>query len=225
LNGDGKPDLIAGNNGLNSKIRADKDHPAKLYVSDFDNNGQVECIPVYYKTDGKAYPFNLHDDIIRQLTILKKKFLRYDVYAGKSIAEIFTPEELEKASVLTVEQTQTCVFYNNGKGEFKMTPLPVRAQFAPVFSILAKDFNNDGVNDLYLGGNFYGLKPEVGRYDANYGTVFLGNSKHQFDYFSPAKSGLFIKGEVRDIATIKSKNGQIIVVARNNDALQLFQKN
>jgi len=225
LNGDGHLDLIAGNNGLNSKIKADADHPAKLYVSDFDGNGQVECIPVYYKTDGKAYPFNLHDDMIRQLPYLKKKFLRYDAYAGKGIDQIFTPDELEKATVLTVNQTQTCVFYNNGKGGFTMQPLPVRAQFSPVFSILVADVNNDGIKDLYLGGNFYGLKPEVGRYDANYGTVLLGNKHHGFDYLPPSKSGLFIKGEVRDIATINTKTGKQVIVARNNDALQLFKRN
>ncbi|HWZ02045.1 MAG TPA: VCBS repeat-containing protein, partial [Mucilaginibacter sp.] len=225
MNGDGKPDLIAGNNGLNSKIKADADHPAKLYVADFDGNGQVECIPVYYKTDGKAYPFNLHDDMIKQLPYLKKKFLRYDAYAGKSIDEIFTPDDLAKASILTVKQTQTCIFYNNGKGEFSMHPLPVRAQFAPVFSILVSDLNNDGINDLFLGGNFYGLKPEVGRYDASFGVTLLGNSQHGFDYMAPANSGLFIKGEIRDIAPITTKNGKEIIVARNNDALQLFKKN
>ncbi|MDR3695951.1 VCBS repeat-containing protein [Mucilaginibacter sp.] len=225
LNGDGKLDLVAGNNGLNSKIKADAGHPAKMYVSDFDKNGQVECIPVYYKTDGKAYPFNLHDDILRQLPYLKKKFLTYESYAGKSIDEIFTPEELEKATVLTVSQTQTCAFYNNGKGQFTMQPLPVRAQFSPVFSILAADINNDGITDLFLGGNFYGLKPEVGRYDASYGTTFLGNAKHGFDYLPPAGSGLFVKGEVRDISQVKTKNGTVIIVARNNDALQLFKKN
>ena len=224
LNGDGKLDLIAGNNGLNSKIKADVDHPAKLYVSDFDNNGQVECIPVYYKTDGKAYPFNLHDDIIKQMPYLKKKFLRYDAYAGKSIEEIFTPEELDKASVLTVNQTQTCVFYNNGKGGFNIQPLPIRAQFSPVYSILVTDINNDGIKDLFLGGNFYGLKPEVGRYDSSYGVTLLGNSKHWFDYLPPANSGLFIKGEVRDISQIGTKNGKQIIVARNNDALQLVKR-
>lgn len=222
LNGDGKPDLVAGNSGSNSKIKANAQQPAKLFVSDFDNNGQVECIPVYYKTDGKAYPFNLHDDIIRQLPYLKKKFLRYDAYAGKSIDEIFTAGELEKASVLTVEQDQTCVFYNNGKGSFLMQPLPARAQFSPVYSILVTDINNDGIKDLFLGGNFYGVKPEVGRFDASYGVTFTGNAKHSFNYLSAMKSGLFITGEVRDIAPIKTNNGDKIIVARNNDALQLF---
>lgn len=225
LNGDGKLDLIAGNNGLNSKIKADADHPAKLYVSDFDDNGQVECIPVYYKTDGKAYPFNLHDDMIKQMPILKKKFLRYDVYAGKSIEEIFTNGELDKAQVLTVNQTQTCIFYNDGKGAFNMRPLPIRAQFSPVFSIMVTDVNNDGIKDLFLGGNFYGLKPEVGRYDASYGVTLVGNKHNWFDYLPAANSGLFIKGEVRDVQTINTKNGKEIIVARNNDALQLFMKN
>jgi len=196
-----------------------------MYISDFDNNGQVECVPVYYKTDGKAHPINLHDDIIRQLPAMKKKFLRYDAYAGKSIDEIFTEDQLKKASALTVNQTQTCVFYNKGKGSFDMKPLPVRAQFAPVFSILVSDINHDGVKDLFLGGNFYGLKPEIGRYDANYGVVYLGNKKHGFDYMPPAQSGLFVTGEVRDASEINTKTGKAIIVARNNDALQLFKGN
>ena len=224
LNGDGKPELIAGNAGLNSKIKADMEHPAKMYVSDFDENGQVECIPVYYKSDGKAYPFNLHDDVLRQLPYLKKKFLRYDQYAGKSIDEIFTSEELEKAKVLTVNESRTCVFYNNGKGGFTMQALPVRAQFSPVYSILATDINNDGIKDLFLGGNFYGLKPEVGRYDANYGVTLLGSKAHQFGYMPPKESGLFITGEVRDVALVKTPGGADIVMARNNNSLQIFKR-
>jgi hypothetical protein len=224
LNGDGKPDLVAGNRGLNSKIRADEQHPAKLYVSDFDHNGQAECIPVFYKTDGKAYPFNLYDDIIKQLPYLKKKFPRYDSYAGKGIEDIFTADELKEASVLTADQTETCVFYNNGKGSFTMKPLPVRAQFSPVYTIVVTDINNDGKKDLFMAGNFYSLKPEAGRYDASYGVTLLGNSKNGFDYLPPSASGLFVTGEVRDAATIDTKNGKQIIVARNNDALQLYKK-
>ena len=223
LNGDGKPDLVGGNFGLNSKIKADVSHPAKLYVGDFDNNGQTECIPVYYKTDGKAYPFNLHDDMVRQIPILKKKFLRYDAYAGKPIEDVFTSDELNKATVLEVKQTQSCVFYNNGKGDFTMKPLPMRAQLSPVFSVLATDINGDGRKDLFLGGNYYGVKPEVGRFDANYGVTFFGNRMGGFDYVPPANSGLLIKGEVRDSKELMVGTEKIIVVARNNDALQIFK--
>ena len=225
INNDGKPDLIAGNFGLNSNIKADKQHPAKLYVDDFDNNGQTECIPVYYKTDGKAYPYYLKGELESQLPFIKKKFLKFDDYAGKSIDQIFSKEQLQHASVLTVTQTQTCVFINDGKGHFSMQPLPPMAQLSPVFGILAKDLDGDGIKDLFLAGNFFGLKPQTGRFDASYGTTLLGNAQHQFNYISPSQSGLFIKGEARDILNIKTNNGSDdIIVAINNANLYLFKR-
>jgi len=224
LDGDGDMDLIAGNTGLNSKIKADKENPAFLYTNDFDKNGQSESIQVYYKSDGKAYPFNLRGDIVAQMPLLKKKFLTYNSFAGKSIEEIFSKKDLDKSVKLSVEQTQSCIFRNDGKGQFTMEPLPTMAQLAPVFSILCTNLNKDGVPDLFLGGNFYGIKPEVGRYDASYGVTFVGTPQHTFKYISPAESGLFVKGEVRDIREVNTIKGKYIMVARNNDSLQIFLK-
>ncbi len=224
IDGDGDLDIIVGNYGLNSKIKADEKHPAKLYVDDFDKNGRMESIFAYYKTDGKLYPVNLKGDIESQLPYLKKKFPTFNSYAGKTIEQIFTNDELKHATQLSVQQTQSCIFYNDGKGNFKMQPLPLRAQFTSVFGILIIDLNNDGINDLFLGGNFYGLKPEIGRLDASYGVTLLGNKKHTFSYLPPSKSGLFIKGEVRDIELINTTKGNYILAARNNDSLQIFKK-
>ena len=224
MNGDGKPDLIAGNNGLNSKIRADRDHPARLFIDDFNHNGQIECVPAYYKSDGRSYPYNLRADLVKQIPALKKKFLHYSDYAGKTVEEVFTPQQLSHAKSLEVRQTQTCIFYNEGRDEFKMTPLPAEAQFSPVFGILVSDMNGDGYKDVFLGGNFYGLKPETGRYDASYGVTFLSDSLHQLRYLKPAESGLFIKGEIRDVKKIHTSSGDDILIARNNEALQIFSK-
>jgi hypothetical protein len=223
IDSDGDIDLLAGNTGLNAKNKASDTQPATLYAGDFDNNGQIECIQVYYKTDGKPYPFNLRGDLVSQLPLLKKKFLRYDSYAGKSIEDVLDKNKIEKAIKLTVNETRSCMFINNGKGIFTKEPLPVMAQLAPVFSILVSDLNKDGINDIFLGGNFYGLKPEVGRHDASYGVSFLGSPAHTWRYISPAQSGLLVKGEVRDIKEIKSKKGKAIIVARNHESLQLFQ--
>ena len=224
LNNDGYPDLVAGNNGLNSKIRADSSHPATLFVGDFDNNGHTDCIAAYYKTDGKSYPFNLRDDLLGQLPYLKKRFLKYSDYAGKTIDQVFTSDELERAQKLIVNQTQSCVFINDGKGNFKMTALPTMAQISPVFGVLVTDINGDGIKDIFLGGNFYGLKPEVGRFDASYGVTFLGSKQGSFMYMKQAESGLFIRGEVRDVKEIAIPGGSYIIMARNNDSLQIFQK-
>ncbi|HVX52490.1 MAG TPA: FG-GAP-like repeat-containing protein, partial [Chitinophagaceae bacterium] len=223
VDGDGDIDLVAGNYGLNSKLRSDSSHPAHLYESDFDKNGQDECIPTYYKSDGKSYPYFLRSDMVFQIPALKKKFMRYDAYAGKSIDEIFTDGELKDALVLTATQPQTCIFYNDGKGNFSVRPLPAYAQFAPMFGVLADDFNGDGIKDILLGGNFYGLKPELGRLDASYGVTLFGTHNKEYNVFPPGESGFFIKGEVRDIKEINTKNGKLVIVARNNDALQLFK--
>ena len=224
LNNDGYPDLVAGNNGLNSKIRADSLHPARLFIDDFDHNGHTDCIAAYYKTDGKSYPFNLRDDIIGQLPYLKKRFLKYNDYAGKTIDEVFTKDELDHAQKLTVHETRSCIFYNNRNGGFNKTVLPMMAQISPVFGILVTDLNGDGIEDIFLGGNFYGLKPEVGRFDASYGVTLMGNQDHGFNYVKPAVSGLFIRGEVRDVKIIPTPKANYILMARNNDSLQIFKK-
>lgn len=225
IDGDGKIDLVAGNFGLNSNIKADREHPAKLYIDDFDKNGQTECIPVYYKSDGKAYPYYLKDEMESQMPQLKKKFLRYDAFAGKSIEEILTKNEITHATVLTVEQTQTAVFINDGHGNFSMQSLPLMAQLSPVFGIAVTDLNGDGKKDLFMAGNFFGLKPQTGRLDASYGTALISDGNHHFTYIKPNESGLFIKGEARDIATIKSAKGDsCIIVSMNNDKLYLFRK-
>lgn len=224
IDGNGTPDLVAGNFGLNSNIKADAAHPARLFVGDFDKNGQTECIPVYYKPDGKAYPYYLKDELESQLPVLKKKFLKYETYAGKPIEEILSKEQIEQATVLSVTQTQTCVFLNDGKGHFTMQSLPVMAQLSPVFGIAITDLNADGKMDLFMAGNFYGLKPQTGRFDAGYGTALLNMGNREFRYMKPKESGLFMRGEARDIQLVKDNKGMPgILVGMNNDRVYYFK--
>ena len=223
LDGNGTPDIIAGNFGLNSNIKADSAHPAQLFTADFDQNGQTECIPVFYKPDGKAYPYYLKDEMESQLPALKKKFLQYKDYAGKPIDAIFSSEQLSKATVLSVKETRSCVFYNLGNGKFQKVPLPIAAQVSPVAGIAVEDCNADGIPDLQLGGNFYGWKPQTGRLDASYGTTLLqkGNG---WETILPRYSGFFVKGEVRDIASIRLAGGGTgLVISRNNAPFVLFR--
>ena len=225
LNTDGMPDIIAANWGLNSKLKADSLHPAKLYVNDFDKNGQAECIVTYYKSDGLDYPYFLRGDISTQLPFIKKKFLRYDTYAGKKMDEIFTKEQINSSWKLQVNQAETGIFYNQGNLQFVFKPLPVQAQLSNMFSILVHDLNADGINDIFLAGNFSGLKPELGRMDASYGNSFFGTKGGSLIYSPPSITGLFIKGEVRDAKSITLANKQVaIILARNNEPLQIFKR-
>jgi len=225
VNQDGFPDLVAGNFGLNSRIRADTLHPAQLITADFNKNGQTECIPVYYKTDGKAYPYWLKGEMEKEIPQLKKKFLQFKSYAGKQFSEMYSAEELKQATILTVNETRSVVFLNDGKGNFTKQALPLQAQLSPVYATVVYDMNGDGLPDIFMAGNFYGLKPQTGRFDASYGTLLLGDRQHRFQYISPKESGLFIRGEVRDAHMLNpAGKNPLLVVARNNDNLMIFQK-
>jgi enediyne biosynthesis protein E4 len=225
VNQDGFPDLVAGNFGLNSRIKADTLHPAQLFTSDFNKNGQTECIPVYYKTDGKAYPYYMKGELEKEIPQLKKKFLHFKSYAGKEFKDIYSAEELKQATVLTVNETRSAVFLNDGKGQFTKQVLPLEAQLSPVYAAVVYDLDGDGLNDIFLAGNFYGLKPQTGRFDASYGTLFLQGGQHHFHYMSPKQSGLFIRGEVRDAVMLNAgRKNPLMLVARNNENLILFRK-
>jgi hypothetical protein len=105
-----------------------------------------------------------------------------------------------------------------------MQPLPLEAQVSPVFGILADDLDEDGKIDIWLGGNFYALKPQVGRLNASKGVFLKGSGGKSFTYIPPGESGLKVEGEVRDAAVIQVKGSKHLVVARNNAKVLVFKK-
>ncbi|MFN8354672.1 MAG: VCBS repeat-containing protein [Spirosomataceae bacterium] len=222
LDADGDEDLVAGNLGLNTKFMASPEKPMQLYVKDFDQNQVQESVLTLYKADGKAYPFHSKQDVVAQMPSLKKQFLHYGDFAAKGIDEIFTAEQLKGAAISTVQELRTCIFLNKG-GVFSMQPLPLAAQISPTEAILVQDFDHDGLNDLLLGGNFYGLKPEVGRWDASYGTFLKGSGKGTYTPISNRQCGLKLLGQIRDAVSIATPKGMLTVFARNNEGLLAYK--
>src|SRR6185503_602790 len=98
-------------------------------------------------------------------------------------------------------------------------PLPVEAQLSPVFGIEVFDANADGHADILLGGNQHRVKPEMGRYDASYGTLLFGNGTGDFKFVPGRSAGLSIDGEVRDIITVKVGRRNILMCSRNNSSV------
>lgn len=213
VNQDGAPDLLAGNWGQNSKLWERKTGPLKLYIRDFDNNGKTEQI-LAYTVNGEEFPFLPKDELERPLPVLKKAYVTYGEVAGKTVQyilyDLFKNYTERKAEVLS-----NSVFVNDGKGGFTRKDLIKELQYAPVMS-----FADAGSNNWLAGGNFYGVTPYEGRYDALYPTFF--NWSKQEAAVQALLPG--IKGEVRDIKSIKTKNGTILVVARNNQPLLFLRK-
>jgi hypothetical protein len=222
FDGDGDVDLVAGNHGLNSRFRVAAGKPVTMYVNDFDLNGRVEQIICTYDGD-TAYPLALKHDLVRQLPSLDQKLSTYEIYKGKTVADLFPPEVVENSVYLEAHLMETSIFLNNGTGHYTRGVLPAEVQFSPVMSIETGDYNGDGHLDMVMGGNLYHVKPEVGRYDASYGTVLTGDGNGGFRNIPKTSSGFWLEGEVRDLVEITTGSERLLVVARNNNSVQLFR--
>src|SRR5204862_7419308 len=106
---------------------------------------------------------------------------------------------MNNAVVLSINEARSGYFENNGKGKFIFHAFPLMAQEAPVNAIAISDVNGDGFADIILGGNEYQANVMTGRYDASYGLLLMGHDKGQFQIVAPAKSGLIIDGDVKDL--------------------------
>ncbi len=222
IDGDGDKDFVLGNLGQNSKFRPTESSPISVYVNDFDQNGSIEPIFTFRK-NGIDYPFALRQDLVKQMSSLKKKFIYFKDYAGKSLKDFIDPKILEKSTVLQFYEPRTSVLLNNGVKGFELKPLPVQAQYAPVFGIDMLDVNKDGKQDIVMGGNLYAIKPEVGKYDAMPGLVLVGDGTGNFKALSSIESGVRLEGEVRHIASLKTKTGNAIIFVRNNDESKFYK--
>jgi len=222
VNSDGYPDIIAGNHGLNSRFKCSQNKPVSMYVSDFDNNGSIEQIVTCYNKDS-AYPMVLRHDLVSVLPSLKKKYLKYESYKEQTVEDIFSQEQLKKATRLDAYTMQSSVFINNGKGGFTRKALPAEAQFSPMYGISVEDFDGDGNKDIVMGGNFYQSKPEAGIYDASYGLFLKGDGKGNFKVVKNQQSGFDLRSAIRDIKEVKAGKNKLIIVASNNSLPTFFK--
>lgn len=216
LNLDGKPDFIIGNQGLNSFFKAGD----RMYVNDFDNNGSIEQI-FCTRVNGNYYPILDRDELISQLPTLKKSLLYYKDYAKRTIEELFPSEIIKNSKIYYVNQLAS-VMLISGPKEFEIIELPLEAQFSTIYSLLIKDFDQDGINDLIAGGNQYLVKPQFGRQDASHAWFFKGVLKDGKFRFSRGKD-LNVKGQIRDIEVIEVNGNKFILFAKYDDQLEIYK--
>jgi enediyne biosynthesis protein E4 len=219
VNGDGFTDILAGNWGHNCKLWSGKNGPVKLYVKDFDGNGSIEQV-MCYTVDGKEYTFLAKDELERPLPVLKKAYLTYSEVSGKTVQYMFY-DLFKDYTTLEAETLSSSCFINDGKGNFKQVVLPDALQLAPIMSFTG--YSTGASNNYLAGGNFYGVIPYEGRYDALFPTSFSFDKKSTL--FNNVSLLPAVAGEVRDIKWLNSSNGsKMLVIARNNKKLTFLQQ-
>jgi len=223
IDGDGDLDIIGGNLGLNSILKASVKEPVEMFLNDFDNNGSPDQVISSYQ-NGISYPVATFDELVSQMPDLNRRYPNYSDFAGKTIINLFGKEKIEKSIVKKAVLFESCLFENNGNGTFSTKKLPVNSQFSPINNILSGDFNSDGNLDLLLAGNNYQVRPSLGRQDASFGWCILGNKSHGFKTLTPVQSGFEVNGDSRKIVGIKIAGKQHFVVGVNNRELQTFRE-
>ena len=221
FDGDGDMDILAGNLGANSKLQPTREEPVRMYVNDFDENGQVEQVLTYY-LEGKEIPFANYKELTTQMVSLKKKYLFAKDFARATLPEIFGEEALAGATVREVNTLKSMYFENTGEGlTFKPHPLPDELQFSAMKAASLYDFDSDGKVDVLIGGNFYENNIEMGRYDANFGNVLSIGDDGAFRV-QPLGS-LRVKGQVRRIKPVRIGGRLCFIIARNDDSVMVVR--
>jgi hypothetical protein len=216
MDNDGDLDLIAGNWGLNSQFNISAERPMTLHYADFDQNGYIDPIICYF-IENQSYPMASRDELTDQIVGFRQKFPTYDAYSDATISDILDSTQLQNAKILTANYFQTTYFENNN-GRFTAHTLPLEANMSPVQAIATGDYNRDGHQDILLGGNIDQTRIKIGKMDANYGILLIGDGRGGFRYVSQIESGLSIKGCIRAIAPITTASkAQMLLIGRNNE--------
>jgi hypothetical protein len=227
---DGDMDYIVGNLGRNSFYKASDQYPVSIIAKDFDNNGTYDAFPSLFlpvsqdDTEKKEFPAQSRDEVLEQLTSIRKKYNNYKSFAGAPMDSVFTKEQRIGALQLHANYFSSAFIRNDGNGKFTMTPLPVQAQISVLNGISVDDFDADGNPDILVNGNDFGTEVTVGRYDALNGLLLKGDGKGNFNPLSILQSGIYIPGNGKALVTLKSSSGKCLLAAsQNKGALKVFE--
>ena len=220
---DGDVDFLVGNLGTNTQWKASETQPMQMYVADFNQDDRPDPVLNYF-VQGKSYPTATRDELLDQVAALRKKYVKYADYAEAQMSDIFDAKALEKAQILSLAELRSGWIENLGKGQFTFHALPIEAQFSMAQSFVVQDFNKDGIADVLIVGNFAPMRVQSGPCDASTGILLIANGKGSFKSADAFEAGLDVRGDVRDAISIKTKNGNLTIISKNNAALQVLRQ-
>ncbi|HXQ79887.1 MAG TPA: FG-GAP-like repeat-containing protein [Opitutaceae bacterium] len=224
FNGDGRPDYVVGNVGLNTQYRASPTHPALLYCGDFRGDGSLQLVEAYYEGD-RLYPWRTRRDLGASIPSVLKRYPRNDYYARATLGEILGDDKLAAARRFAATELRSGVFLSQADGTHRFEPLPRIAQISPIQGLAAGDFDGDGHADIYAVQNSYSPIPSVGRFDGGLGQMLRGDGHGGFVPVPAAESGLIVPGDAKALAVvdIDQDGWPDFLITRNDSAALAFR--
>lgn len=218
VNDDGQLDYLIGNWGLNTRFSATEEFPLKMYYGDFDSNGNRETVLAYEK-GGVYFTVAGLADLGSQMPFIKKRFTSHSEFAGKSLDEIFYPEELENSQLMTVDVLASGVLVNNN-GKFSFQPLESTFQMAPIRAFLKFDFNHDGKEEVLVGGNSFGVHPYQGRLGSFSGGMIFPNASDKVNLGVD-----FNQKSVRSLEVVYVNEVPYLLAVYNGEEAEFYKMN
>ncbi len=212
----GTLDIVGGNAGLNFKWKASTAAPIKLYLDDFDENGQLDPI-IFYNFFGHNIPFASKDLLVDQMPLLKKKFLSYDKFSKvKSIEDLTGKSEDRILETKEIMELRSMIYYNYD-GVYKGKPLPKEAQLSSIQDFYI-DTNEENSYLMFIGNNYNNVT-ELGNSNFNSGGIFYSYDNYNFGSFEYLPIPAHLNG--REIISL---GGNLFLAISNNDNSYLFYK-
>jgi hypothetical protein len=224
FNGDGRPDFVVGNAGLNTQYTADPAHPALLYSGDFRGNGSSELIEAYYEGD-KIYPWRSRKGLAAAVPSLLKRYSKNAYYLRATLGEIVGEEKLARATRFAATELRSGVFLSQPDGTYRFEPLPRIAQISSIQGLAAGDFDGEGHADIFALENSYAPIRADGRIDGGLGQLLRGDGHGHFEPATPLESGLVVPGDAKALAVadIDRDGWPDFLVTRNNATTLAFR--
>jgi hypothetical protein len=224
FNGDGRPDYVVGNLGLNTQYRASPEHPALLYCGDFKGDGSTQLIEAYYEGD-RLYPWRTRRDLGAEIPSILKRYPRNDFYARATLGEILGEDKLAAAQRFAATEFRSGVFLSQPDGTYRFEALPRLAQISPLQGLVAGDFDGDGHADIYAVQNSYSPIPLVGRFDGGLSVLLRGDGRGHFTAVPPVESGLVVPGDAKALAVLDLDHDgwPDFLITRNNSTTLAYR--
>ena len=218
---DGRPDLVAGNLGLNHTYTTSRDRPFGVYAGDFTGRRTTDVV-LTQRIDGAEYSLGGMVPLGREIYTLSVRYPTHGSFADAPLAQLFTPRQLEHARHYEVDTFASVFLHNDGGGVFSASPLSPLAQIAPVRGAVPIDADGDGHLDLIVAGNLFDVEPNTPPADAGNGLWLRGDGHGHFTPVPPVESGFLAPKNVSGLALVNTPRGKRIIVANTGDSLQAF---
>ncbi|MEO7414764.1 MAG: FG-GAP-like repeat-containing protein [Opitutaceae bacterium] len=224
FNGDGKLDYVAGNAGLNTQYHPTPSHPALLFYGDFKDGGTPQILEAHYEGE-RLLPWRARKQLTAAIPEIRRRFAKNNDYARATLPELVGEPRLGAAQRFAATELRSGVFLSQRDDKFVFEPLPHLAQISPLQSLVAGDFEGDGLADIYAVQNSYAPVPAIGRFDGGLSQLLRGDGHGHFTPVAPAESGLVVSGDAKALAVVDfNQDGwPDFLLTRNNRTTLAFE--